>query len=105
MQISARGEYAVRACLELASAYPATLSAQALADAQELPRKFLEAILADLRRAGVIISVRGAEGGYGLAHPPAEIPQIVEWFDKFGDKLPGVLWAELDALKARLGME
>jgi phosphoenolpyruvate carboxykinase (GTP) len=35
----------------------------------------------------------------------AEIPQIVEWFDKFGDKLPGVLWAELDALKARLGME
>jgi phosphoenolpyruvate carboxykinase (GTP) len=34
----------------------------------------------------------------------AEIPQIVEWFTKFGDKLPGVLWAELDALKARLGM-
>jgi phosphoenolpyruvate carboxykinase (GTP) len=34
-----------------------------------------------------------------------EVPQIVEWFEKFGDKLPGVLWAELDALKARLGME
>ena len=34
----------------------------------------------------------------------AEIPQITEWFDKFGDKLPGVLWAELDALKARLGV-
>ena len=33
----------------------------------------------------------------------AEIPQVVEWFEKFGDKLPGVLWAELDALKARLG--
>ena len=33
----------------------------------------------------------------------AEIPQITEWFDKFGDKLPAVLWAELDALKARLG--
>jgi phosphoenolpyruvate carboxykinase (GTP) len=32
----------------------------------------------------------------------AEIPQITEWFEKFGDKLPGVLWAELDALKARL---
>jgi phosphoenolpyruvate carboxykinase (GTP) len=30
---------------------------------------------------------------------------VVEWFGKFGDKLPGVLWAELDALKARLGME
>ena len=72
MQISARGEYAVRATLELAAAYPATLSAQALADAQELPRKFLEAILADLRRGGVIISVRGAEGGYGLRRAPAQ---------------------------------
>jgi phosphoenolpyruvate carboxykinase (GTP) len=35
----------------------------------------------------------------------AEIPQVVAWFEKFGDKLPGVLWAELDALKARLGVE
>jgi phosphoenolpyruvate carboxykinase (GTP) len=34
----------------------------------------------------------------------AEVPQVVEWFNKFGDKLPGVLWAELDALKARLGL-
>ncbi|MEV4415323.1 phosphoenolpyruvate carboxykinase (GTP) [Catellatospora sp. NPDC049609] len=34
----------------------------------------------------------------------AEIPQITEWFDKFGDKLPAVLWAELDALKSRLGV-
>jgi phosphoenolpyruvate carboxykinase (GTP) len=33
-----------------------------------------------------------------------EIPQITEWFAKFGEKLPGVLWAELDALKARLGI-
>ena len=35
----------------------------------------------------------------------AEIPQVDEWFAKFGDRLPGVLWAELDALKARLGIE
>jgi phosphoenolpyruvate carboxykinase (GTP) len=35
----------------------------------------------------------------------AEIPQVAEWFGKFGDKLPGVLWAELDALKARLGLD
>jgi phosphoenolpyruvate carboxykinase (GTP) len=32
----------------------------------------------------------------------AEIPQVTEWFTKFGDKLPAVLWAELDALRARL---
>ena len=35
----------------------------------------------------------------------AEIPQVTEWFEKFGDKLPGVLWAELDALRARLDAE
>jgi phosphoenolpyruvate carboxykinase (GTP) len=34
----------------------------------------------------------------------AEIPQVTEWFNAFGDKLPGVLWAELDALRARLGL-
>ncbi|MGH8428970.1 MAG: phosphoenolpyruvate carboxykinase domain-containing protein, partial [Solimonas sp.] len=34
----------------------------------------------------------------------AEIPQVAEWFATFGDKLPGVLWTELDALKARLGL-
>jgi phosphoenolpyruvate carboxykinase (GTP) len=34
----------------------------------------------------------------------AEIPQVIAWFEQFGDKLPAVLWAELDALKARLGM-
>ena len=34
----------------------------------------------------------------------AEIPQIQEWFEKFGDQLPAVLWTELDGLKARLGM-
>ena len=33
----------------------------------------------------------------------AEIPQITEWFEKFGDELPAVLWTELDGLKARLG--
>ncbi len=40
-----------------------------------------------------------------VAEWKAEIPQVVEWFEKFGDKLPGVLWAELDALKARLGVD
>jgi Rrf2 family protein len=73
VQISARGDYAVRATLELAATYPSTVSAQALADAQGLPRKFLEAILADLRRAGVIHSVRGADGGYTLSQPPGEV--------------------------------
>ena len=73
MQISARGDYAVRAALSLATAYPTLLSTQAIAAEQDMPRKFLEAVLADLRRAGVVRALRGAEGGYTLAGPPREI--------------------------------
>jgi Rrf2 family protein len=73
VQISARGEYAVRAALELAVAYPATLSVQELADVQQLPRKFLETILSDLRRGDVVQSIRGSEGGYRLMRPPHEM--------------------------------
>jgi len=73
MHISARGDYAVRAALGLAAAYPATLSSAVLAAQQDLPRKFLEAILGDLRRAELARSQRGVEGGYVLTRPPEDI--------------------------------
>lgn len=73
MHISARGDYAVRATLSLATAYPSLLSTQAIAAEQNMPRKFLEAVLADLRRAGIVRAQRGAEGGYTLTRPPREI--------------------------------
>lgn len=73
MHITARGDYAVRASLSLAAAYPELLSAQTVADGQGMPRKFLEAVLADLRRAGLVRAQRGAEGGYALARPPAQV--------------------------------
>jgi Rrf2 family protein len=73
VQISARGDYAVRAALSLAAAYPSLMSAAAVAADQDMPRKFLEAVLADLRRAGIIRAQRGAEGGYTLAQPPREV--------------------------------
>lgn len=73
MQISARGDYAVRAALSLASSYPELMSAQAVAEDQGMPKKFLEAVLADLRRAGVVRAQRGAEGGYTLSQPPRDI--------------------------------
>ncbi|WP_320064835.1 Rrf2 family transcriptional regulator [Micromonospora sp. RTGN7] len=73
MQISARGDYAVRAALSLTTAYPSLMSTQAIAAEQDMPRKFLEAVLADLRRAGLVRAQRGAEGGYTLARPPKEI--------------------------------
>lgn len=52
---------------------PSTMTAQQLADAQGLPRKFLEAILSDLRRADLLYSQRGAEGGYRLTRKPTDI--------------------------------
>jgi Rrf2 family protein len=73
VQVSARGDYAVRAALGLAAAYPATVSAQTLADEQRLPRKFLEAILADLRRADLVRGLRGVDGGYVLTRPPSDV--------------------------------
>jgi Rrf2 family protein len=73
MQVTARGDYAVRAALGLAVAYPKVISAQALAEAQAMPYKFLEAVLADLRRAGLVQGIRGPEGGYLLKRPPTEV--------------------------------
>jgi Rrf2 family protein len=73
MQISARADYAVRALLALAADESESATAQVLADRQSLPRKFLEAILSDLRRGGLVRSQRGAEGGYRLARPATEI--------------------------------
>ena len=70
MHISARTDYALRALLALAAAGSATVTGQALAAEQHLPPKFLEAILADLRRAGLLRTRRGPVGGYALARPP-----------------------------------
>jgi Rrf2 family protein len=73
VQISARSDYAVRAMLVLAAREPDTTSTETLAVAQDLPRKFLEAILSDLRRHGLVRSLRGAEGGYRLARRASDI--------------------------------
>jgi Rrf2 family protein len=74
MRISARADYAVRAALLLAAALDDDpLKAEAIADAQQIPRKFLESILNDLRHGGLVISQRGANGGYRLARPAEAI--------------------------------
>lgn len=74
MRISAKVDYAVRAAIELAAADEDQLTkADAIAQAQEIPPKFLENILGDLRQGGLVRSQRGAEGGYKLARPADEI--------------------------------
>jgi Rrf2 family protein len=73
VQISAKSDYAVRALLSLASHEPELVKVDVVVAEQGLPRKFVEAILGELRRGGLVRSQRGAEGGYALAKPAAEI--------------------------------
>jgi Rrf2 family protein len=73
VRISAKVDYALRAAIELADAAPEQVKGERLAAAQAIPHKFLESILADLRNGGIVASQRGAEGGYRLARPAAEI--------------------------------
>ena len=72
MYISAKVDYAVRALCSLAAADTA-LTAEALAQSQGLPSKFLESILNDMRRSGLLTSQRGPDGGYRLARPADRI--------------------------------
>jgi Rrf2 family protein len=74
VRVSAKADYAVRAALELAAAQGSgPVKGERLAQVQGIPTKFLENILSELRHAGVVQSQRGAEGGYWLARPAAEI--------------------------------
>jgi Rrf2 family protein len=73
MRITAKADYAVRGAVELAAAGEGPVKGDAIAEAQGIPVRFLENILAELRHAGLVLSQRGAEGGYRLARPPAEI--------------------------------
>jgi Rrf2 family protein len=73
VRVSAKADYAIRAMVELAAAGDGPVKAERIAQAQEIPLKFLENIMADLRQGGLVRSQRGAEGGYWLARPAGEI--------------------------------
>jgi Rrf2 family protein len=73
MRLSARADYALRAAIELAATERNHITAEQLARAQRIPAKFLEAILTQLRRADLVRSQRGPEGGFWLARPAADI--------------------------------
>lgn len=73
MRVSAKADYAVRAALELALAPQDHRNAESVAQAQDIPAKFLQSILCDLRRSGIVASRRGVDGGYRLARPPGDI--------------------------------
>ena len=72
MRVSARADYALRAAIELA-ARDGRVTADQLAQAQDIPAKFLEGTLTHLRRSNIVRSQRGPDGGFWLARPAAEI--------------------------------
>src|SRR5580692_4076910 len=71
--LSSKARYALRALVELARVEGAQITAGDLAIRADAPRKFLEAILLELARRGVVVSRRGKFGGYALARAPAAI--------------------------------
>lgn len=75
VRITAKADYAVRAAVELAAAEKTgkPVKGEQLAGAQGIPQNFLENILTELRRAGIIRTRRGADGGYQLARPADEV--------------------------------
>ena len=74
MNISAKADYAICAAVALAAADgDAPVKGEALARSQDIPTKFLENIMGDLRKAGIVSSQRGAVGGYWLARPADEV--------------------------------
>jgi Rrf2 family protein len=85
MKISAKTEYACIAMMELASHYGTEepIRIRRIAERHDVPPRFLVQILLQLKRAGLVTSVRGAAGGYQLLKPPPEISlgQIIEVID------------------------
>jgi Rrf2 family protein len=73
VRVSAKADYALRAVIELAAAGAGPVKGERIAQAQEIPLKFLENILLELRHAGIVRSQRGVEGGYWLARPPEDV--------------------------------
>lgn len=91
MKLTKRGHYSVKALLDLAFQPPGTLaSVAAIAQRQGLPAPYLEKLLIELRRGGLVVSVRGAQGGYRLAKTPGDISlgQILAAVGETVDPLP-----------------
>ncbi len=74
MRISTKGEYGLRAMFDLAQRYgEGPISLKSVAERQEVSEHYLEQLIANLRKAGLVKSVRGAQGGYVLSREPENI--------------------------------
>jgi Rrf2 family protein len=73
MRVTAKGEYATQAVLHLSLQYPEVVTIHEIAQRHHIPLKYLEQILLELKRGGILESRRGVRGGYTLARTPGEI--------------------------------
>jgi Rrf2 family transcriptional regulator, cysteine metabolism repressor len=73
MRVTAKGEYATQAVLYLTLQYPGVLTIHEIAERHHIPLKYLEQILLELKRGGILESRRGVNGGYTLARAPEKI--------------------------------
>ena len=71
--LSMKAKYALKALIHMAQSESPTLPSKAIAEAQEIPQKFLDNILQELRQNGIVDSKRGIFGGYFLAKPASDI--------------------------------
>ena len=83
MKITYRGDYALKAVLDLALNYDNVVTIHDLATRAQIPSKFLEQVLLDLKRGGFVESRRGKVGGYLLAKPPKgiRVGDVVRFID------------------------
>lgn len=91
MKLTTRGHYSVKALLDLSLQHGSgPTSVKAIAHRQDLPAPYLEKLLIEMRRAGLVNSVRGSQGGYQLARQPAQISlgQILEAVGEIIEPLP-----------------
>lgn len=83
MRLTAKVDYALRAVCALAQACPGSLTSDSIAESEGVPRRFLETILTDLRRGGLVASRRGPDGGHQLVVDPdalsiADVIRIID---------------------------
>lgn len=79
MQVTAKMDYAVRAMIQLAATTEERLSRDAIAEAQDIPARYLEEILSRLRQGGLVSATRGAGGGFALARSARQITVADIW--------------------------
>ena len=87
MKLTTRGHYSVKALLDL-SLQPANspVSEKTIASRQDIPAPYLEKLLIEMRKAGLVISIRGSIGGYQLSKAPSQI-SIGEILEAVGEKI------------------